>query len=153
MQAAARPLLFGDLLALARRRWVREMATRLETRGFHDYRRSDALVLRSLRRGSMPVGRLAGALGVTRQAARKVVDGLERRGYARTERDGGDARRLNVVLTDGGVAYAVAVVAVVRGINAEVASHVDPERLAVARTVLDGLFEWRSASGEGPEEG
>ena len=34
--------------------------------------------------GPLPVGRLGAGLGVTRQAARKVADGLEQRGYATT---------------------------------------------------------------------
>jgi DNA-binding MarR family transcriptional regulator len=38
-------------------------------------------------------------LGMTRQAARKVADGLEQRDYVRTERDAHDFRRHNVLLT------------------------------------------------------
>jgi DNA-binding MarR family transcriptional regulator len=134
--ARARRERFGDLLALARQGWVHEMAARLADQGFAGYRRSDALVLRSLRRGPLPVGRLAGALGVSRQAARKVVDSLERRGYATTERDGADARRLNVVLTSNGAAYADAVVAAVVSLNRDFESHVDPARMEAAREVL-----------------
>ncbi len=136
MPSRARALRFGDLLGLARQAWIREMAARLAARGYDGYRRSDALVLRTLRRGPMPVGRVAGALGVSRQAARKVVDGLERRGYASTERDAGDARRLNVVLTSEGAAYAAAVVAAVASINADFESRVDPATLQAARAVL-----------------
>jgi DNA-binding MarR family transcriptional regulator len=115
------------------------MAARLADQGFTGYRRSDALVLRSLRRESVPVGRLAGALGVSRQAARKVVDGLERRGYATTMRDEADARRLNVVLTSRGAAYADAVVATVVSLNRDFESHVEPSRLEVARGVLSAV--------------
>ncbi len=136
MPTRARTERFGDLLALARQGWVHEMAVRLADQGYAGYRRSDALVLRSLRRGSVPVGRLAGALGVSRQAARKVVDGLERRGYATTERDGADARRLNVVLTSSGAAYAEAVVAAVVSLNRDFESHVDHARMVAAREVL-----------------
>src|SRR5471032_2769528 len=93
------PILFGDLLALARRNWVDEMGRRLGRLGHGDYRRSDALALRRLRRGPTPLSELSGALGVTRQAARKVVVGLVERGYVQVERDRSDARRLNVELT------------------------------------------------------
>ncbi|MGH2888162.1 MAG: MarR family winged helix-turn-helix transcriptional regulator, partial [Solirubrobacteraceae bacterium] len=93
------PYLFGDLLALARQSWVRQMADGLERAGFHDYRRSDAAVVRLLAREPLTVGRLGAIVGVTRQASRKLADGLERRGYARTARDGGDARKLVVSLT------------------------------------------------------
>jgi DNA-binding MarR family transcriptional regulator len=138
--------LFGDLLARARRSWVREMAERLERRGYPDYRGSDALVLRALRRGPVAVGRLTAALGVSRQAARKVVDGLEGRGYARTERDGLDARRLNVMLTARGTAYANAVVASVASLNRDFSAHVDPARMDAAREVLHEVLARYSPS-------
>jgi DNA-binding MarR family transcriptional regulator len=79
------PYLFGDLLALARQGWVSHMALCLEGHGYTDYRRSDAGVLRLLSRDPVTVGMLGAALGITRQAARKLANGLERRGYARTE--------------------------------------------------------------------
>jgi len=49
-------LLFGDILALARQRWIRAMAQRLDALGFGDYRRSDPLVMRSLRSGEVALG-------------------------------------------------------------------------------------------------
>jgi len=130
------PYLFGDLLALARQSWVRAMAAALAARGFADYRRSDAAALRMLARGPTAVGRLGALLGVTRQAARKVVAGLEQRGYARLERDKRDSRRLNVVLTAAGEAYARAVVAVVEELNRDLCGRVDPDQLVAADTVL-----------------
>ena len=105
------PTLFGDQLALARRSWVRRMAAGLGRAGYDDYRPSDAAVFRRLLRGPTPVGRLVDVLGATRQAARKIVEGLERRGYVTTERDATDARRLIVSLTPAGEGYARAVVA------------------------------------------
>lgn len=56
------------------------------------------------------MGRLDDVLGVSRQAARKVVEGLEQRSYVTAERDPADARRLIVSLTQTGQAYALAVV-------------------------------------------
>ncbi len=73
---------FGDLLALARQSWITQMADGLTARGYADYRRSDAASVRQLQRGPMSIGRLGAALGVTRQAARKVADGLVLRGFA-----------------------------------------------------------------------
>jgi DNA-binding MarR family transcriptional regulator len=105
-QTSSHPYLFGDLLALARLSWVRQMADRLGQLGYADYRRSDAIALRMLSRGPVAVGRLGSELGVTRQAARKVIDGLEQRDYVRTERDAHDSRVLNVILTPVGVGYA-----------------------------------------------
>ena len=111
------PRLFGDLLARARLAWVHRTASRLERNGFSDYRRSDAAVLRLLRHGPVPVGHFASVLGVTRQAARKVVGGLASRGYARTERDTADSRRLNVMLTPRGKSYAQAVVEAIEALQ------------------------------------
>ncbi len=130
------PYLFGDLLALARQGWVRQMARRLDALGYGDYRRSDAATLRVLRRGPVPIGRLGSVLGITRQAARKVVDGLGRRNYVHTEQDAHDSRKLNVVLTPGGEAYAQAVVEVIDALNHELCARVDMVQLSGADAVL-----------------
>ena len=127
---------FGDLVALARLSWLRQMTSRLERLGHAGFRRGDAAVMRVLVRGPLPVGRLGAALGVTRQAARKIADALERRGYATTERDSRDIRQLNVTLTQAGRDYAGAVVAVTTELNREVAGRVSPAQLAAADTVL-----------------
>ena len=97
---------FGDLVALARLSWLGQMTSRLERLGYAGYRRGDSAVLRMLLPDPLPVGRLGAGLGVTRQAARKVADALEQRGYATTERDSRDTRQLNVTLTQLGRDYA-----------------------------------------------
>ena len=127
---------FGDLLGLTRQSWVGQMASRLERYGYADYRRSDAAALRMLWQGPLPVGHLGAVLGVTRQAARKVADGLEQRGYATTERDARDTRQLNVTLTPVGRDYARAIIQVIEQLNREVAARVTPAQLAAADAVL-----------------
>lgn len=117
------------------------MATRLEGRGYRDYRRSDAAVMRLLRHRGLSIGELGAALGITRQAARKLTDGLERRGYARTEQDPRDSRRLNILLTNEGEAYAQAVVEVIQALNRELADRVDSDQLAAADTVLRAALD------------
>jgi DNA-binding MarR family transcriptional regulator len=131
---------FGDLLALARQSWLTAMAGSLAARGYPEYRRSDAAAIRRLRRGPLSIGQLGAALGVTRQAARKVADGLEQRGFAATERDPGDARQLNVSLTQAGLAYADAVSAVIAELNREVARRTRPADLAAADAVLRAVL-------------
>jgi len=130
------PYLFGDLLALARQSWVGEMALRLERRGYADCRRSDTGVLRLLSREPVTIGMLGAALGITRQAARKLADALEQRGYARTEPDARDARRVNVLLTEEGKEYARAIIEVVEGLNRELAANVAADDLRAADVVL-----------------
>ena len=73
---------------------------------------------------------------MTRQAARKVADGLEQRGYATTERDSRDTRQLNVALTQLGRDYALAIILVISELNREVAGRVSPAQLAAADAVL-----------------
>ena len=127
---------FGDLVALARLSWVGQMTSRLEGLGYAGFRRGDAGVTRVLLRGPLPVGRLGAGLGVTRQAARKIADALEQRGYATAERDSRDNRQLNVTLTPVGRDYARAVIAVTEELNEEVAGRVSPAQLAAADSVL-----------------
>jgi DNA-binding MarR family transcriptional regulator len=131
---------FGDLLALARQSWIRQMAGSLGALGYDDYRRSDAAVMRTLLRGPMSIGGLGDALGVTRQAARKVVDGLERRGFANTARDDRDTRQVNVFLTANGEAYADAVVAVIERLNRDLSRRLDPAALVAADGVLRAVL-------------
>ncbi len=127
---------FGDLLAIARASWVRRMERELELRGYPGYRRSDAATMRRLLRGPAAIGALGAALGVTRQAARKAVAGLERRGYATTGPDPGDARKVKVHLTERGRAYAQAVVEAVELANREVAERVRHDQLVAADAAL-----------------
>ena len=131
---------FGDLLALARVSWVSQMASGLAAMGYDDYRRSDAAVMRLLQRGPMSIGRLGEATRVTRQAARKIVDGLERRGFATTARDESDSRQINVLLTDQGATYANAVRTVIKRLNRELCERVEPADLAGADTVLRAVL-------------
>ena len=105
------------------------MAGRLERRGYDGYRRTDAAVFRRLLRGPAAVGQLGAVLGVTRQAARKIVDGLEQRDYVTTERDARDGRRVSVSLTPAGDRYARAVVEVLGDLNTELTQLIDPDHL------------------------
>ena len=130
------PELFGDQLALARLHWVREMSARLEKLGYHDYRRSDAVLLRRLLTGATPLGQLGLALGVTRQGARKMLDGLVGRRLVELQRDPHDARRLLAELTPEGRRYASAVVDVLGALNDELRGAVPSDDLHAASRVL-----------------
>jgi DNA-binding MarR family transcriptional regulator len=128
--------LFGDVLALARERWVREMARQLGARGYADYRRSDAFAMRLLASGPHALGAFTRPLGRSRQAARKMVTGLIERGFASLETDLTDARRRRVRLTKSGEEYAKAVTDTVTALNRELSRNVDPDDLATAISVL-----------------
>jgi DNA-binding MarR family transcriptional regulator len=153
------PYAFGDLLGLARLAWVRQMSARLAALGHGPFHRGDSALLRLLAQGPVPVGRAGAVLGVTRQGARKIVDRLERRGYARTERDRADGRVLNVSLTPAGADYARAVAEVAEALDRELARRVDPSQLVAADAVLRasitdaGLADRAAALVPGPDRG
>ena len=138
--ATAVPYRFGDVLALARLAWRERMARGLASRGYDDYRASDAAAVRMLLAGPTTVGTFASFLGVSRQAARKIARGLEQRGFASAARDEADARRVNLTLTLAGRSYADAVVAVIAELNRDTAAAVTREQLAAADVVLRGVF-------------
>ncbi len=92
----------------------------------------------------MSIGQLGAALGITRQAARKLTDGLERRGYVRIDQDGLDSRRRNIHLTPEGEAYARAVVDVIHALNHELAERVEQGQLLAADAVLRAALDDKS---------
>jgi len=112
------------------------MADGLAALGYDDYRRSDAAVMRLLLREPLSIGQLGEATAVTRQAARKIADALERRGFVTMARDQSDSRQINILLTELGADYARAVVSVIERLNSEIRDKVDPADLAGAYRVL-----------------
>jgi DNA-binding MarR family transcriptional regulator len=134
------PYRFGDLLALARRSWIRQVRAQMEAAGFPGYRQTDSWLLRLLSRQTWAIGQLGDAMGVTRQAARKLADGLAERGYAVFAADPADARRTLVVLTPAGETYARAVVAAQDALNDAMIDRVSAADLAAADSVLRAVF-------------
>jgi len=134
------PYRFGDLLALARQSWIRQMSAGLAAAGYADYRRSDAGAVRLLQRGPRSIGQLGEALGITRQAARKVAAGLEQRGLATVRRDERDGRQFNIALTASGDGYAEAIRAVINNLNRGLTGKVTPDQLAAADAVLRAVL-------------
>jgi DNA-binding MarR family transcriptional regulator len=131
---------FGDLLAVARLSWVRQIRARLEESGFAGYRRTDAGMLRVLGRRPSAIGQLGEAMGITRQAARQLADGMVERGYASFAADPADARRTLVVLTGEGKDYARAVWEAEGALNNAVGGRVAEADLLAADRVLRAVF-------------
>lgn len=134
------PYRFGNLLARARRSWVKQIAERMAEAGFPDYRLTDAGILGLLLRGPLAIGQLGEALGVSRQAARQLADGLVERGYASFGTDQADSRRTLVVLTASGTAYGRAIWMAQDALNETVRNRVSEADLAAADTVLRAVF-------------
>jgi len=108
--------------------------------GFPGYRRSDAAVLAYLLQRPLAIGQLGEALGVTRQAARQLADGLAERGYASFGTDEADARRTLVILTARGRSYGRAIWMAQDALNETVRSRVSEADLAAADAVLRAVF-------------
>jgi DNA-binding MarR family transcriptional regulator len=134
------PYRFGDVLALARMSWIRQVRARAEAAGFGEYRRTDSFVLRLLSADELAIGELGQAIGITRQAARKMAGRLVDRGYADLVIDPDDARRTLVVLTKRGRAYAKVVAEAQDELNNRIRSTVPMQDLAVADRVLRSIF-------------
>ena len=112
---ASPPYRFGSLLARARRSWVEQVR-------------------------KLAIGQLGEAMGISRQAARQMADGLVGRGYATFGTDQADARRTLVVLTPSGKAYGRAIWMAQDALNETVRNRVSESDLAVADAVLRAVF-------------
>jgi DNA-binding MarR family transcriptional regulator len=137
---ATPPYRFGSLLALARQSWIDQVRERMQAAGFPGYRRSDAGMLGLLLQQPRAIGQLGDALGISRQAARQLADGLAERGYVSFGADEADARRTLVLLTPSGRAYGRAIWAAQDTLNRAVRDRVSAADLAAADTVLRAVF-------------
>ena len=134
------PYRLGGLLARARRSWIEQVRERMQEAGFPGYRQSDAWILALLLRRPMAIGQLGEAMGISRQAARQMADGLAERGYATFGTDDADARRTLVVLTRRGKAYGRAIWMAQEALNETVRNRVSEADLAAADAVLRAVF-------------
>jgi DNA-binding MarR family transcriptional regulator len=137
---ASPPYRFGSLLALARQSWIEQIRERMQEAGFAGYRLSDAWVLALLLQRPLAIGQLGEAMGISRQAARQMADGLVERGYATFGTDDADARRTLVVLTPRGKAYGRAIWTAQDALNETVRNRVSQADLAAADAVLRAVF-------------
>ncbi len=136
MKVSSRELAFGDALALARLRWVQESQRRVNAFGYEHFKRSDTVVLRRLRHGPAALVDLTDVVGVSRQATRKIVEGLRERGYVDMKRDELDARKTLVTLSEDGQRYAEVLSQVATAMNADVARDIDNVMLRDALAAL-----------------
>lgn len=93
--------------ALARARWTfnAQFEARIHARGFEDFRPSDVNVIARLPLAGCRITELAERAGVTKQAAGKMVRGLEERGYVSRGRDPDDGRAQRIELTKRGRSF------------------------------------------------
>ncbi|WP_449447700.1 MarR family winged helix-turn-helix transcriptional regulator [Thermomonas brevis] len=127
------------LLRAARATYGKAIRTALAEAGFDDIPGNGLFVVGAVARTRLPMASLVRALGVTKQAAGKLVDTLALRGYVERVADPDDRRRLLVAPTPRGAAAAEAIRAATGGIDAQLAARVPAAQIAHARAVLLAL--------------
>lgn len=136
------------LFAMAFRYLIDELHTRLVDKGWPEMRPPYGFVLVAARDRALTSGAIAELMGMTKQAASKLVDAMEGEGYVSRRVDGGDARAKLVELTPRGHELLTAVEEIYADLEAEwsaVVGHAGVETvrhdlLAVLRATHDGAL-------------
>jgi len=119
--------------------------------GIDDMRTPYGFVIRALARAPLGLTELADYLGVTKQAAIKVVDDMEARGFLRREPHPQDRRAKVLRLTDKGMAVREAALAESRRMESELRRELGDADVDAMRRVLVRFAERHGdASGARP---
>lgn len=124
------------LFAIAYRTLVDDLHDRLRARGWHDVRPAYGFVLLAAREASTTSTELAALMGTTKQAASKLVDGMEDSGYVRRRTGSGDARRRPVELSARGRRLLTAVEEIYAELESDWARAIGRARLEELRADL-----------------
>jgi len=117
----------------------------LAAQGHPEVRPAYGFAMQAIGRSGATASDVGRRLGISKQAAGKTIDRLERLGYAERATDARDARRKLVRLTPRGIDALARSAAIFEDLRAQWASHLGPERLreleADLRTMTpDGRF-------------
>jgi DNA-binding MarR family transcriptional regulator len=126
----------GRLLAMALSAVVDELHDRLEQRGWERTRPLWGFVLLSLRDRPRSISQIGALLGTTKQAAAKVVAGLEEARLVERATDPRDRRATTIGLSRRGRRFLADVEHVYRDIESEWAAAIGREQLAAVRAGL-----------------
>lgn len=139
----AAPVPIARLLAMAYRQLIDGLHARLAARGYPNVNPSYGYVLLAAREAPVSSGDVASLLGVSKQAASKMVAAMEAGGYVRQRPDPADARARRISLTPRGRRFLVAVEGIYRELEAEWAETLGAPRVESLRgdlvTVLEAL--------------
>lgn len=129
------------LFAIAYRVLVDGLHARLAERGWSDVRVSYGFVLLATRDGGLRGADIAALLGVSKQAASKLVDAMHGAGYVTREPDPGDERAKLVVLTERGRALLATVEEIYAEFEAGWAAVIGPGAVESLRADLTTVLE------------
>lgn len=137
------------LFGMAFRSLIDDLHQRLAERGWSDVRPAHGFVLLAARQGGMTVNDVASLMGMTKQAASKLVTSMEESGYVERHTDPADTRARIVQLTARGHALLDAVESIYEEIEAEWAEVLGAKRVESLRRDLVTALE-ASHAGELP---
>jgi len=129
------------LLAMAYRQLIDRLHERLAAEGYTDVRPTFGYVLLAVRDGPTTGADIALLLGVTKQAASKLVDAMEQGGYVRRQTHGDDARAKEIAITARGRRFLVTVESIYRDLEGEWAEVTSKKRVEALRDDLRTIVE------------
>src|SRR3954471_217159 len=136
---------FAILVMGAARVVTDRLGTAVERAGVEDMRPSFGFVIRALAERDRTLTELAELLAVTKQAAIKVVDDMERQGFVERTPDPADRRAKVLSLTDKGRRVRKAALTTSRRMEAELRRDLGDGDVDALRTVLLRLLERHGA--------
>ena len=135
-QAAESQLPLARLFAIAYRQLITDLHAELARRGWTDVRPAYGFALLALREGPLSSGELGVLMGMTKQAASKLVEALVDAGYARRGESTGDARVRPIELTDRGRELQETAEGIYTELESRWADVIGQDRLAALRADL-----------------
>jgi DNA-binding MarR family transcriptional regulator len=130
----------GRLLAMALSAVIEELHQRLETAGWGRTRPLWGFVLLCIRDQPQSISDIGDLLGITKQAAAKVVDGLCTAGLARRDHDPNDGRATAITLTKRGARFLTAAESSYADIEAGWTATIGETALATLRANLTAVL-------------
>jgi DNA-binding MarR family transcriptional regulator len=130
------PVPLARLFAMAYRDLIDDLHERLRQRGWHDVRPAYGFVLLAARDGPTSATALAGLMGVSKQAASKLVDAMAASGYVTRSDGADDGRQRPVSLTARGHDLLAAVETIYADLEAGWAGTVGRAEIEQVRSVL-----------------
>jgi DNA-binding MarR family transcriptional regulator len=130
---------FGLLLARAFNAYVEHLHDQLATSGFLDLRPTFGLPLRALHREPRTLSELGVELGVSKQAAAKVVGELERRGLIERTPSPADGRATLLHLSPSGRSLVATAIDVGNQVEQDLAREIGDAAAADLRLALERL--------------